>query len=98
MKLLVCTSLLLSSMVFFVECYSSGAPAGTCKTLAPDPIKHEAGLQCPYFLDIACFNDGKGGYHYKPGKFYRCKYIIIQVKPPDIYGVREGEGICFNHA
>ncbi len=78
MKLLVCTSLLLSSMVFLVECYSSGAPAGTCKTLAPDPIKHEADLQeteCPYFLDIASFNDGKGGYHYEPGKTYRCKYI-----------------------
>ncbi len=64
-------------MVLLVECYSTGAPEGTCNTLAPDPIKHEAGLQTiqsPYVLDIETFTDGKGGYHYEPGKTYRCKY------------------------
>ncbi len=70
-------------MVLLVECYSTGAPEGTCNTLAPNPIKHEAGLQTiqsPYVLDIETFTDGKGGYHYEPGKTYRCKYRV-QVKP-----------------
>ncbi len=83
MTLLVCTSLLLCSMVLLVECYPDGAPEESCKTLAPSSEKHDARPQTttsPYSLNISGFNDGEG-YHYELGKTYQCKYIsIVHVK------------------
>ncbi len=81
MKLLVCTSLLLCSMVLLVECYPDGAPEESCKTLAQSSEKHEARPQTttsPYSLDISGFNDGEG-YHYELGKTYQCKYYDISI-------------------
>ena len=58
-----------------VESRSTGAPAGACTTLSPEPTAHNAEPQSstvPYEVDLSAFYYS-GGYYYYPGQTYLCK-------------------------
>ena len=66
----------LVSLVNLVESFGTGAPAGACGTLSPDPAQHGADPQTtpvPYEVDLSALRNGTtNNYCYVPGETYEC--------------------------
>ncbi len=78
MKLLLCVSLVMSSIGLFVEGNIIGAPAAACDGLAPNPTAHAAQPQTsavPYAINLMPFYSN-GSFTYYPGMTYTCKLKI----------------------
>ena len=78
MKLLLCVSLVMSSIGLLVEGNMSGAPAAACDGLSLNPIAHGAQPQTsavPYAINLMPFYSN-GSFTYYPGMTYTCKLRI----------------------
>lgn len=80
MKLLICVSLVMSSIGLLVEGNMLGAPAGACDSLSPNPTAHGAQPQTsdvPYTISLMPFyNANDSSFTYYPGRTYTCKLRI----------------------
>ncbi|XP_064406783.1 defense protein l(2)34Fc-like [Halichondria panicea] len=75
MKLLICVSLVMSSIGLLVEGLSTGAPAAACDSLSPDPTAHLAQPQTtsdvPYTISLMPFyNASDNTFTFYPGMTY----------------------------
>ncbi|XP_064406781.1 defense protein l(2)34Fc-like [Halichondria panicea] len=74
MKLLICVSLVMSSIGLLVEGNMLGAPAGACDSLSPNPTAHGAQPQTsdvPYTISLMPFyNANDSSFTYYPGRTY----------------------------
>ncbi|XP_064384961.1 defense protein l(2)34Fc-like [Halichondria panicea] len=74
MKLLICVSLVMSSIGLLVEGNMIGAPAGACDTLSPNPTAHGAQPQTsdvPYTISLMPFyNASDSSFTFYPGRTY----------------------------
>ncbi len=77
MKLLICVSLVMSSIGLLVEGFSGGAPVQACDTLSPNPTMHGAPAQIsavPYAISLMPFyNASDNSFTFYPGRTYTCK-------------------------
>ncbi len=72
---LLCAVAVLSSIIYQVDCFSSGAPGAACSSLSPDPTRHGAppnSNSVPYNIDVSAFDVG-GSLFYEPGNTYQSK-------------------------
>ncbi len=77
---LLCAVAVLSSIIYQVDCLSSGAPPGACSSLSPDPTRHGAqpnNNSVPYTIDLSAFDVGGGSLRYEPGNTYQSKFCYV---------------------
>ncbi|XP_064401973.1 uncharacterized protein LOC135347821 isoform X2 [Halichondria panicea] len=70
---LLCAVAVLLSIIYQVDCFSSGAPGAACSSLSPDPTRHGAPPNTnsvPYNIDVSAFDVG-GSLFYEPGNTYQ---------------------------
>ena len=73
---------LLVGVSYVVEGRSTGAAAGACTTLAPDPSAHGAQPETTpveYTVNISALSDGSGGWSYTPGQTYPRKHLFHMI-------------------
>ncbi len=76
---LLCLLTILYSIIYRVECRSSGAPSEACATLSPNPTAHGAQPNTgpvPYIIDLSDFDEGDNVLEYQPGATYQSNYYI----------------------
>ena len=89
---LLCAVAVLLSIIYQVDCFSSGAPGAACSSLSPDPTRHGAPPNTnsvPYNIDVSAFDVG-GSLFYEPGNTYQSKCAaacVIQYCYIDVYNV-----------